>query len=216
MSQRSHMAQSGSSAIIECSAACSVPSRRGISSTPSSIQSSGRYQTASVSNVVSGMSQGDEVERRLVADRLLLVGDDLLGDADAAEEDLHAEPALDDLGLLDRGHRLLLRLRVVVARERLDERGSALEVEGEHAVGLAHVQVDGALVHGRVGALPLDEAEDGARLGLDDGERLGARRAERKARRRIVPARPDVAGLRPLQLAALGERLGPLERSSPR
>ena len=58
MSQRSHIAQRGRSAIIECSAAWSVPRRRGISSTPWSIQSSGRYQTASVSKVVSGMSSG--------------------------------------------------------------------------------------------------------------------------------------------------------------
>ena len=56
MSQRSHIAQSGSRAIIECSAAWSVPSRRGIVSSPSSIAGSGRYQIASVSKVVSGRS----------------------------------------------------------------------------------------------------------------------------------------------------------------
>ena len=58
MSQRSHIAQSGSSAISECSAAWSDPSRRGSRSMPSSIHGSGRNQTASVSNSVCGRTSG--------------------------------------------------------------------------------------------------------------------------------------------------------------
>jgi len=56
MSQRSHIAHRGSSAISECSAACNDPSRRGSRSIPSSIHGSGRNQTASVPNSVSGRS----------------------------------------------------------------------------------------------------------------------------------------------------------------
>ena len=58
MSQRSHMAQSGRRAIRACSAACSDPSSRGIRSSPASWSGSGRNQSASVSNVVSGRSSG--------------------------------------------------------------------------------------------------------------------------------------------------------------
>ena len=48
MSQRSHIAHSGSSAISACSAACSVPRSFGISSSDSSCHGSGRNHTASV------------------------------------------------------------------------------------------------------------------------------------------------------------------------
>ena len=58
MSQRSHIAQSGSSAISACSAACSVPRSFGISSSDSSCDGSGRNQTASVAKVVAGRSSG--------------------------------------------------------------------------------------------------------------------------------------------------------------
>ena len=56
MSQRSHIAQSGRSAIIACSAACSVPSSFGMRSRPSSCSGSGQNQIASVSKLVSGRS----------------------------------------------------------------------------------------------------------------------------------------------------------------
>ncbi len=58
MSQRSHIAQSGSRAISACSAACSVPSSFGISSSSASCYASGRNQIASVVNVVGGSSSG--------------------------------------------------------------------------------------------------------------------------------------------------------------
>ena len=79
MSQRSHIAQSGSSAISECSAAWSEPSRRGISSSPSSCHGSGENQIASVSNVGLRQLERDELEALLRLDRLLLVADHLLG-----------------------------------------------------------------------------------------------------------------------------------------
>ncbi len=58
MSQRSHIAHSGSSAISECSAAWSDDSSSGIASSPSSWCGRGTNQTASVSNVVGGSSSG--------------------------------------------------------------------------------------------------------------------------------------------------------------
>ena len=58
MSQRSHIAQSGSSAIIECSAACSADRSLGILSRPASCSPVGTYQIASVSKLVSGRSSG--------------------------------------------------------------------------------------------------------------------------------------------------------------
>ena len=83
MSQRSHIAQSGSSAIIECSAACSVEISVGICSSPSSCRAVGTYQTASVSNDGRRQVELDRRDRRLVADALALVGDDVLRDGDA-------------------------------------------------------------------------------------------------------------------------------------
>ena len=58
MSQRSHIAHSGSSAISECSAAWSEERSFGISSSPSSWAAVGQNQTASVSKLVSGRSSG--------------------------------------------------------------------------------------------------------------------------------------------------------------
>src|SRR5439155_22618872 len=59
----------------------------------------------------------DQLEALLRLDRLLLIADDLLGDDHAAERELDAETAPRLLRLHDRGRRLLLRLRVVVAGE---------------------------------------------------------------------------------------------------
>ena len=59
-----------------------------------------------------------------------------------------------------------------------------------HEVRLAEMQVDGAVVDGRVRALELDEAEQRARLLLDDRDRVGRGRAQRDARGGVVLARP--------------------------
>src|SRR3954451_1874701 len=159
-----------------------------------------------------GHQERHEVKRGLAPNRLLLVADHLLCDADAAERDLHPHASLDELGLLDRRHRLLLRLRVEVTAERLDEGCAALVVEPEDVVGLAHVEVDRAVVDRGVRAFLLDEAEHRARIGLDNRVGLRARRAEGEAPRRIVAARPDIAGLRLLQLTGVRERFCPRER----
>ena len=132
--------------------------------------------------------------------RLLLVRDHLLGDRDAAERELQAEPPLDAQRLLDRRLRLLLRLRVPVAVERLDERAPRLEVELAHEVLPAEVEVDGALVHRRVRALALGQAEHGAAGGVDDEERVGRRRAKRRAGGGRVLAGPHPAARRVPQL----------------
>ena len=58
MSQRSHIAHSGSSEMRACSAAWRAPSSFGISSSPSSSAPSGQNQTASVSKVTSGITSG--------------------------------------------------------------------------------------------------------------------------------------------------------------
>ena len=52
------------------------------------------------------------------------------------------------------------------------------------------MEVDGAVVHRRVGALALDQAEHGAGRRVDHRERVGARRAQRDAGGRVVAARP--------------------------
>src|SRR6266436_6966105 len=121
----------------------------------------------------------DEIERGLIVDRLLLIRDHLLADDDAAEGQLETEPPLRSLRLVDRGHRLLLRLRVVVARERVDERGARLEVERDDAELLAEMEVDRTLVDGRVGTLVLDQSEDRAGRAVDDGEGVHSGRAQR-------------------------------------
>ena len=74
---------------------------------------------------------------------------------------------------------------------------------------LAEMEVDGALVHGRVRALALDEAEERAGRAVDDRERLAVPRAQRDARGRIVAALPDEAGGGAFELRQLG---GPAER----
>src|SRR3954453_9330471 len=119
-----------------------------------------------------------ELEALLRLDRLLLVADHLLGHDDTAEIGVEAEPPPAARGFDDHGRRLLLRLRVVVALERLDDSCARGVVELEDAVALAEVEVDGAFVHRRVGAFLLRDPEDGTARGVDDRERLRARRAE--------------------------------------
>ena len=62
------------------------------------------------------------------------------------------------------------------------------------------MEVDGTFVDGRVRALALDDAEDGAARRLDDSERVGRRAAQAELPGGIVPPCPDVAALRQLQL----------------
>ena len=126
--------------------------------------------------------------------------------------ELDAEPALDPLRLLDRRLGLLLHLRVPVHAGGNDERDAALVVELLDEVLLAEVEVDRALVDGRVRPLPLDEAEERSTLPLDDGERVGVARAERDPCGRVVAPLPDVSGGGVLELRKLRR---PLERLWP-
>src|SRR5207237_5708566 len=145
-----------------------------------------------------GQIELDRLEGRLVADRLLLVSDHAFGDRDAAEAEFEPAAPLEPERLLDRGVRLLLGLRVVIAAVWSDERGARLQVELADEIALAQMQIDGALVHRRVGALTLDEAEHGAAVGLDDGERVGRGRAEAELSGRAIAARPHITALRQL------------------
>src|SRR5204862_6649597 len=106
---------------------------------------------------------------RLVADALLLDRDGRRRHGDAPERQLEAQPALAAQRVLDVGRRLLLRLRVVVAAERLDDGAAGDEVELAYEPLLAEVQIDRALVHGRVRTLALDEAEQRAGARVDHG-----------------------------------------------
>ena len=62
------------------------------------------------------------------------------------------------------------------------------------------MEVDRALVHGRVRAVALDEPEERARLAVHDRERLHVARPQRDACRRVVAALPDVSGRSVLEL----------------
>ena len=77
----------------------------------------------------------------------------------------------------------LLRLRVPVAVERLDDRPPRLDVELAHLVGAPQVQVDGAGVNGRERPLGLDRAEQLAGCRVDDRHRIRRRRAQRDVAR---------------------------------
>ncbi len=138
--------------------------------------------------------------RRAVADRLARVADDLLGHRDASEVELDAEPLGRLQRLLDRRLRLLLHLRVPVDARGADDRDAILERQRLDEVLLAEMEIDGALVHGRVRAVALDEPEERSGLALDDGERLRVARAQRDACRGVVAALPDVSGRRVLEL----------------
>ncbi len=207
MSQRSHIAQSGSSAMRLCSAACSAPRSFGICSSPSRCSGSGQNQIASVSKVVSGMSIGTDVDGRAVAHGLPRVRDDLLGHGDPTEVELDSELELGALRVLDRRLGLLLHLRVPVDSRGRDDGDAVLERERLDEVLLAEMEVDGALVHGRVRAVALDEPEQRAGVAVDDRERLRVAGAERHASGRVVAAFPHVTGGRVLEL---GERRGPV------
>ena len=195
-----------------CSAAWSVPRSFGICSSPSSCAGSGQNQTASVSNVVSGMSERDDVDRRAVANRLALRS---------------RRPARSPRRARSRARRRAARSTRSAPRSsspspsspactsrrsrgrRARPRSSSVERLDE--VLLAEMEVDGSLVHRRVGAVALDEPEQRSRLGVDHRERLRVARAQRDARRGIVAALPDVAGRRALELGELGraaQRLG--------
>ena len=100
MSQRSHIAISGSTAIWPCSVACSEPSRTSGGSAAG--EPVGQHVPERLGDeVLLGQLEGDDVDRLLVGDRDPLEGDHLLGHRDLAEVELDAR----DLALLARSVR---------------------------------------------------------------------------------------------------------------
>ena len=198
MSQRSHIASSGSTAICVCSAACSEPSSASSGKSSASRSSSSSYQSAWVVNDCGGRSSDLQVDDLVVGQALALVGEDLLGHGDHAEAERHAERRAAVEQALDLRLGLLLGLRVPVAVERGDERAARLDVELADLVGAPEVQVDGAVVDGRRRARRLDGAEQLAVGDVDDRVAVGRGRAQRHARGRDSP-RGGAAGSCPLR-----------------
>jgi hypothetical protein len=182
--------------------------RSGIASSPCKWSADGTYQTASVSKVVGGRSSW--IVAIVDWSRTCFCWKATTRSVtDATERQLEAEPTLDLQRLHDVRRGLPLRLRVVVAAERLDDRPPRRQVELPHEPLLAEMEVDGALVDRRVRALALDDAHDRAGASVDDGECVGARAPERGAGRGIVLALPDPAARRVLELRDVRR---PLER----
>ena len=183
MSQRSHIAISGSTAIWPCSVACRAPSRTSGGSAPLS-RSRQHVPERLGDEALLGQLEGDDVDRLLLGDRDPLEGDHLLGHRDLAEVELDpgdlallADPFDVDLGLL-------FRPRVPVAVEAGDDRPPLVDVEPLDLVGAAEVEVDRAGVDRGEGALGLDQAEHLPRVALDHRDRVGRGRAQRRSARR--------------------------------
>ena len=89
MSQRSHIASSGRTAIWPCSVACSAPSRTsgGSAAGPAS-SSPSTYQSAWVGKFCLRQVERDHVDHLVVGEALALEGDHLLGHRDLAEGEL--------------------------------------------------------------------------------------------------------------------------------
>ncbi len=203
MSQRSQVANSGSSPIEQCSAAWAAPGRSAVSR-PASVRASGGtvHHTAVVRS-----DCGGQVERLLAEDLAAglaphEVGDDLVRHVDLAQR----EPALAPPAVLPLGdHRDVGDLAGrggVVDVATLEVGDPLLEVEALDQPGLAAVHVDRTGVGGAVGPTAVDGADHPAGAGLDQlhlaepPDLMSARSAARRwsvqnhasARRRSSPA----------------------------
>ena len=223
MSQRSHIAISGSTAIWACSVACSAPSRTSSGIVSARAPASSSNHSACVGKLVGGRSSATRSSGAWSEQALALVGEHRVGDAHLAEGQRHAERLAAVEQAHDGGVGLALGLRVPVAVERRHERAPALQVELAHLIGAPEVQVDRALVDGRVGARRLGRAEQLARGDVDDRKAVRGGRAQRHVRRGVsagpagnVGARgPVVARLFSCCPAASASRSSPaLTRSS--
>ena len=199
MSQRSHIAKSGSSEMSACSAAWSAETSVGITSIPSSRRGAGTEPDAF------GLERRlRQLERRRV-DHAAVRRSPCAGRRPPARRRRSARSgarrrrrAACAQRLDDRGLRLLPRLRVPVDRDGPDERRPRLEVERRDAVLLAEVEVDGALVDRRERALALREY----RAPLPS-----PRRRSRRSRDRRSGASTRAAGVsRPRQTNPAGVR----------
>ena len=141
MSQRSHIAISGSTAIWPCSVACREPSRTSVGS--AAAEPLRQHVPERLGDeALLGQLEGDDVDRLLVGDRDPLEGDHLLGHRDLAEVELHPRHLALLAGPLDVDLGLLFRPRVPVAVEAGDDRPPLLDVEPLDLVGAAEVEVD--------------------------------------------------------------------------
>ena len=235
MSQRSHMAKSGSRAMRACSTAWMAPGRLA--------QVVVRREQLRRQGEPHGF--GDELllgQVELLGAQHLVAAQPLLLEGDHPRCSPRSRPGgatrgpmarLQDLAE-DAGVGLAPRDGVVGVPEGPDQGHAILDVESRHQVGVAHVQVDGARVQGREGGLGPLGADDVAGLLLDDGVLAsggasaarswppGSRcrwRTRRPAlcRRKPSSARPLERGSSSLaeERAVVVERAGPRRRRPP-
>ncbi len=100
-----------------------------------------------------------------------------------------AAAALDET--LDVGHALALGLGEVIAVKGFEHRPPRVQIEVQHQIGTPHVQVDRALVDGRVGAAGLDRAQHLTRGSVDEDEAVGRRRSQRDAGGGVIVGPPE-------------------------
>ena len=205
MSQRSHIAISGSTAIWPCSAACSEPWSTSSGNSSRTSESGQLVPERLRHELLLGQVDRQQVEHGVVRHVLLLVRDHLLGHRHDPERERHAAALALVAHLLDPGLGLLLRLRVPVAVEGPHERAPLLQVELLHLERRAHVQVDRAGVDGGVRPRGLHVADHLAALGLHDRHRVRRGRAQRDSRRRIAGPARQVAPAALAQRALLHE-----------
>jgi len=147
MSQRSHMAYRGSTAMQVCSAACSPPASFSFfEGLLEQLGGQGEPERLGGEHLL-GQVQAHRVEHAAVGEIALLVGDHLLRHLDLAKREQGAG-GQGAVGPLTGDEHVLvcLDLCVVVAAELLDQHRVRLQVELPHEVALAKVQVDGPRV----------------------------------------------------------------------
>ena len=165
MSQRSHIAISGRTAIWECSAACSAPSSA-CSGELAHLLLRQLVPERLRDEVLLGQVERLEVDHLVVGHALALEGDHLLHHGHDPEPQRHAERVALLARLLDEGLGLDLGLRVLVALGGAHDRAALVDVEVLDLVGLAQVQVDRAGMDGGERPLGLDEADQLAAVGV--------------------------------------------------
>ena len=185
MSQRSHIAQSGSSEMSACSAAWSAPRSFGISSSPSSSAGPGaepdRLRLEGRPPAGSGARPRASSRRRSPCAGRRSPARSPRRDRTAARR-----PPRGGRGASPRSRCSCPSCTCVYQSTRAGSTTAVRVGPSSCAdeVLLAEVEVDRALVHGRVGALALDQAEHRAGRRVDDRERVLVARAEREPSRR--------------------------------
>ena len=217
MSQRSHIASSGRTAIWPCSVACSAPSRTsgGSDAGPAS-SSPSTYQSAWVGKLVSGRSSATMSITRGRTRRLRWKAITCsVTDTSPKNSSMPIPPPTGSSRLAAiRSMNTSVSFFGCVYQspsKRLDDRPPRLDVELAHLVGAPQVQVDGAGVDGRERPLGLDRAEQLARGALDDRHRVRRGRAQRDVAGREAGAARQVAAVAAApQLAERDQGVGAL------